>query len=86
MISLSRIVALFVLSSLLLSLAPASAGEEGKRALTLEDLYRVQSPGGPDLSPDGSFLVYSLRSTDLAQGSTTGISTVSRWRAESRSG
>ena len=68
MIRACRVVVLLVLSPLLALPAPAAAADPGKRALTLEDLYRVQNPGQPDLSPDGGHLVYSVRSTDLPRG------------------
>ena len=44
------------------------AAETEKRAFSVEDFYRLKSPSGLDLSPDGDWLVYSLRSTDLREG------------------
>jgi len=48
-----------------LSYAAVAAAPSAKRAFTVEDLYRVENPGQVDLSPDGSWLVYSLSTTDL---------------------
>ncbi|MEN6525004.1 MAG: S9 family peptidase [Candidatus Polarisedimenticolia bacterium] len=46
---------------------PAFAGD-AKRAFTIEDFYKVKSPAGPVLSPDGATLVYSLQTKDLGRG------------------
>jgi dipeptidyl aminopeptidase/acylaminoacyl peptidase len=41
-----------------------------KRALTIEDYYRVQSIGGPQFSPDSRWILFSL-STRVEEGQTT---------------
>ncbi|NJN64011.1 MAG: S9 family peptidase [Acidobacteria bacterium] len=55
-----------VVALALVASAPASA--EDKRAFTIEDFYRVNTPSEIDVSPDGTRLVYALASTDLARG------------------
>jgi dipeptidyl aminopeptidase/acylaminoacyl peptidase len=39
---------------------PASAQQPAKRALALEDYYRVKSVGGADISPDGRWILYTV--------------------------
>ncbi|CAN5883794.1 S9 family peptidase [soil metagenome] len=55
---------LSVLASLSLSLAlvPAMATAKG---LTIEDMNAMQRVGDPSVSPDGKFVVYSVRETDF---------------------
>lgn len=50
--------------------APATpaAPPAAKRGFTIEDLYRLQSPSGARLSPDGRQVVYALEMRDLARG------------------
>ncbi|MCU0232003.1 MAG: hypothetical protein MUC67_11620, partial [Acidobacteria bacterium] len=51
------------------SLSVASPGPPaGKRAFTIEDLYRVQAPSGAQLSPDGAWVVYALDVKDFGRG------------------
>jgi dipeptidyl aminopeptidase/acylaminoacyl peptidase len=52
---------------LALCAATFAHGQE-KRAFTIEDMYRIVTPGGIDLAPDGKAVVYALRSTDLPRG------------------
>lgn len=46
-------------------LAPA-AGAQARRALTFQDLASVEQVADPQLSPDGRFVLYVTRTTDLA--------------------
>ncbi|MBP7146582.1 MAG: S9 family peptidase [Acidobacteria bacterium] len=48
--------------------AIAQDAARGKRAYSLEDHYRVVSPSGLDVAPDGRQLVYALQSFDLPRG------------------
>lgn len=41
-------------------LAIASSAEAQGRALTIEDYYRVKTVGGPQMSPDGRWVAYSV--------------------------
>jgi dipeptidyl aminopeptidase/acylaminoacyl peptidase len=43
-----------------LSAAPVLAQQPAKRALTLEDYYRVKSVGAADISPDGRWVSYTV--------------------------
>ncbi len=35
-----------------------------KRIITAEDLYRIQSPANPRISPDGEQIIFSLQRVD----------------------
>ena len=59
---------LLVLSALtvLLSLPAAHAQDApAARVLTIDDLFRMQRVGDPKVSPDGAWVAYTVRSTDL---------------------
>jgi len=59
------------------ALLPDSASAaDAKRAFTIEDLYRVQTPAAPAISPDGESVVYTLTSSDIRAGKRT----VNLWR------
>nr|MCU0224559.1 hypothetical protein [Acidobacteriota bacterium] len=45
-----------------------AAAPAGKRAFTIEDLYRVQAPSGAQLGPDGAWIVYALDIKDFGRG------------------
>ena len=56
----------------IMAMIPASGA--GKRAFTIEDLYRVRSVSGATLSPDGQKIAYSASQSDLrAVSSSTNI-------------
>jgi dipeptidyl aminopeptidase/acylaminoacyl peptidase len=42
--------------------------DDGKRPFTIEDFYEVKTLSHLELSPDGSWLVYDLKTTDLPRG------------------
>ena len=44
---------------------PGVAGVRPKRAFTLEDIYRVASIGGLQVSPDGARVAYTITTSDL---------------------
>src|SRR6059036_1284093 len=47
---------ILAISVLLLQAAPATSG----RALTIEDYYRIQMAGNPEISPDGKWVVFTV--------------------------
>jgi dipeptidyl aminopeptidase/acylaminoacyl peptidase len=49
-----------ILSLALVLLAPLSASAQTRRALTIEDYYRMRSVGSPSISPDGRWVTYSV--------------------------
>ena len=58
---------LFAVSAALL-LSPAFAQEKPapqKRNITIDDLFAIKSVGGPQISPDGKWVAYTVGSTDL---------------------
>lgn len=60
---------IFLSTALLLTLGWGEA-EAQKRAFTIEDVYRVQYVGAPQLSPDGKSLVYQTTRQDLQKRSS----------------
>jgi dipeptidyl aminopeptidase/acylaminoacyl peptidase len=55
-----------VFSLLLLSLHLSTAvGAEGKRPMTVTDLFRFKRLGDPQISPDGKWIVYTVGSVNL---------------------
>lgn len=46
--------------------APLSARAQTQRAITIQDFESVKGIGDPQISPDGKWVLYSVRSTDLA--------------------
>jgi dipeptidyl aminopeptidase/acylaminoacyl peptidase len=56
------------LGVLLLSLAPVRAADAPKkRDITLDDLAKLQRVGGPVVSPDGEWVVYSVSQVDTKE-------------------
>jgi dipeptidyl aminopeptidase/acylaminoacyl peptidase len=50
---------------LLLLAAPAAVFAEGKRPMTIDDLFRFKRVSDPQISPDGKLVVYVVGSVDL---------------------
>ncbi len=50
---------------LLLLTAPAAVFAEGKRPMTIDDLFRFQRVSDPQISPDGKLVVYVVGGVDL---------------------
>src|SRR5262245_29350994 len=46
--------------------APTSlfAQNAGKRAIAIDDVYRMQKVGSPQISPDGTWIAYTVTSID----------------------
>jgi dipeptidyl aminopeptidase/acylaminoacyl peptidase len=60
---MERAVILFVV--LLLLAAPAAVFAEGKRPMTIDDLFRFKRISDPQISPDGKLVVYVVGTVDL---------------------
>ena len=52
--------------ALLLAVATALTAEAQPRPVTLDDAWRVQDVGDPQVSPDGEWVLYTLTTTDVA--------------------
>jgi dipeptidyl aminopeptidase/acylaminoacyl peptidase len=50
---------------------PMAAFAEGRRAMTVEDLFRFRRVSDPQVNPDGTQVAYVLTSVDLAGNKTT---------------
>jgi len=69
-----RISWLPVLAALALSAAAGLAQAPAKRALTVDDLFAIKQIGPPQVSPDGRWVAYTVRSTNLkADRNETGL-------------
>src|SRR5512137_809933 len=47
------------------ALAPFASGQTAKRAISLDDLFKIKSVGDPQRSPDGRWVAYTVGTTDL---------------------
>ncbi len=65
---MERSVILFLV--VLLLAAPAAVFAEGKRPMTIDDLFRFKRVSDPQISPDGKQVVYVIGSVDLEANST----------------
>src|SRR5437763_15495276 len=54
----------------------ASAQGRGQRAMTFEDFAAVRNVGDPQVSPDGQWVLYSVRTTDLDANKRTTVTKV----------
>src|ERR1700728_2610336 len=50
--------------------ADSSAATLGKRAMTIADLFALKRIGDPQISPDGSKVVYTVSTADPVQNKT----------------
>ncbi len=55
----------------LLALSAPAHAADGKRAMTLDDLFAVKRVADPQISPDGSQTVYVLTTADVSGNNTT---------------
>jgi dipeptidyl aminopeptidase/acylaminoacyl peptidase len=55
-----------LLAWLMVAALPAMVFAEGKRPMKVEDLFRFQRVADPQISPDGSLVVYVVTTVDLA--------------------
>jgi dipeptidyl aminopeptidase/acylaminoacyl peptidase len=60
---MERSIILFIV--VLLLSAPAAVFAEGKRPMTIDDLFRFQRISDPQISPDGKLVVYVVSTVDL---------------------
>ena len=60
----------FLMSLAALGLAPALAAQQ-RRPITFEDFASARMVSDPQLSPDGRWLLYAVRSTDLVANKRT---------------
>jgi len=44
---------------------PFASGQTAKRAITLDDLFKIRTVGDPQRSPDGKWVAYTVGATDL---------------------
>lgn len=59
-----------LISCILIMLTMSMAAASDKRALTLEDLYRVRYPGALTISQDGREALFTLSTSDLRKGTS----------------
>lgn len=72
------------LTFLLLGLTAASAADAPKkRSITLDDLARMQSVGSPVVSPDGEWVVYSVRQIDVTEDKNVSQLWMVKWDGSS---
>jgi dipeptidyl aminopeptidase/acylaminoacyl peptidase len=62
---LKRLAAVLIIASMVA--ASAVAADTDRRAFTVQDLDRLRAVTDPSLSPDGQWVTYSVRGTDLAR-------------------
>jgi dipeptidyl aminopeptidase/acylaminoacyl peptidase len=62
-VTLNRMCIVVVLGTLIADAAVAQVAD--KRKLTLDDLYRLRDVGGPQVSPDGGWVVYTVSVPDV---------------------
>src|SRR6185436_18240819 len=72
--------AVLLCASLVASIAmPAGAVESDKRLLAVADLDAFRAVSDPSMSPDGQWVAYSVRSTDLARDRLTADIWMTSW-------
>jgi dipeptidyl aminopeptidase/acylaminoacyl peptidase len=63
----------------LLALAANLAAQAPKRSFSLEDVARMKSVSDPQVSPDGAWVAYSVRTPDLKEDRNTSDIWMTRW-------
>jgi hypothetical protein len=51
--------------------ATAMADQDGKRLFQPEDVHRIKKVGGTAISPDGEWVAYSVKTTNVDKDSTS---------------
>jgi len=64
---LTRLIKLGLIVSALLALVPLMSVAQESQSLTIEDLMTIKSVSGPVVSPEGEWVVYSVRSRDMEE-------------------
>ncbi len=59
-----------VASALVVLAAPNSLESQSRRALTVDDLFEIHRVGDPQISPDGQWVAYTVRTTSLEDESS----------------
>jgi dipeptidyl aminopeptidase/acylaminoacyl peptidase len=72
MISMKTILSVAVL----VCIAPLPARAQAQHPITIQDFEALKSIGDPQLSPDGKWVIYTVRSTDLAQNKRRTVSVI----------
>jgi dipeptidyl aminopeptidase/acylaminoacyl peptidase len=67
------------LFGIIILLLVVTAAQAQKRTLTPSDVYRLQSTGGAQISPDGKWIVYTLSTTDSAKDRRNSDIWMMRW-------
>ena len=69
----------------LVAAVPAAAADApAKRAITLDDLARIQRVGAPVLSPDGEWLLYSVSQIDTKEDKSQSHLWMAKWDGSAR--
>ena len=64
---LTRLIRLGLIVSALLALVPLMSAAQESRSLTIENLMTMKSVSGPVVSPEGEWVVYSVRARDMEE-------------------
>ena len=76
---LARLARIALPALLLAAPAPVAAQDSVRRAVTLDDLYRVKDVGDPQLSPDGAWVAYTVGTPDTAEDRNDSDVWMARW-------
>src|SRR6266568_2552514 len=69
-----------ILAVLLAAIQPANAADAPKkRAINLDDLARLQRVGGPIISPDGDWVLYTVSQVDIKEDKTLSHLWMVKW-------
>jgi dipeptidyl aminopeptidase/acylaminoacyl peptidase len=60
----------------LLAFAPALAPAQSQRPITIQDFEALKGIGDPQLSPDGKWVIYSVRTTNLAANARRSVTMI----------
>jgi dipeptidyl aminopeptidase/acylaminoacyl peptidase len=66
------------------ALSAHSADAPSKRAITLDDLARIQRVSAPVLSPDGEWILYSVSQVDIKEDKTQSHLWMAKWDGSAR--
>ena len=55
----------FGLCTLFILVAQTALSQDAKRAITVDDFFKMKNVGSPVVSPDGKWIAYTIRETDL---------------------